>query len=127
MGFVNYIFILKQKDHINHSLDLSFDKNDRNRKSSEDIKSNLKMVSGLNTEHISKKGALFRNYICEYLWFKKQYFEDCNFLSFLRILSSFDRVMQFFWLLVIFVNGKIKKLFINLVSSSCIPVKMTWQ
>ena len=67
MGFVNYIFILKQKDHINHSLDLSFDKNDRKRMSSEDIKSNLMMVSGLNTEHISKKGALFRNYIFEYL------------------------------------------------------------
>ena len=67
MGFVNYIYIVKEKNDINHSLDLSFDKNSKNRKSYEGIKSNLKMVSGLNTEHISKKGALFRNDVCEYL------------------------------------------------------------
>ena len=45
------------------------------------------------------------------------------FLFFLRILRFFDRVMQFFWLFVIFVNAKAKKRFINFVSSSCIPVK----
>ena len=45
------------------------------------------------------------------------------FLFFLRILRFFDRVMQFFWLFVIFVNAKTKKRLINLVSSSCIPVK----
>ena len=62
-----HLYSEKKKDHINHSLDLSFDKNNKNRKSYEGIKSNLKMASGLNTEHISKKGALFRNDVCEYL------------------------------------------------------------
>ena len=34
------------------------------------------MVSGLNTVDISKEGASLRNCICEYLWFKKQYYWD---------------------------------------------------
>ena len=45
------------------------------------------MVSGLNTADTSKGGASLRNDLCEYLWFKKHYYED------LRI-SSFDIVMQ---------------------------------
>ena len=35
------------------------------------------MVSGLNTGDTSKGGARLRNGICEYLWFNKQYYEDC--------------------------------------------------
>ena len=45
-------------------------------KSSEDIRRNLKMVSGLNTADTSKGGAALINNTCEYLWFKKQYYED---------------------------------------------------
>ena len=66
-----------KKDRINHSLDLTFDENNNKSKSSEHIRKNLKMVSGLNTADIPKGGAFFRNGICEYLWFKKQYYEDC--------------------------------------------------
>ena len=34
------------------------------------------MVSGLNTADTSKGGATLINNTCEYLWFKKQYYED---------------------------------------------------
>ena len=58
-----------------HSLDLTFDQKNNKRKSSEDIRRNLKMVSGLNAADTSKGGALLRNNICGYLWFKKHYYE----------------------------------------------------
>ena len=70
------ICIEKTKDRINHNLGLTFDENNK-RKSSEDIRRNLKMVSGLNTAYTSEGGASLGNDICEYLWFKKQYYEDC--------------------------------------------------
>ena len=71
------ICIEKKKDCINLSLDLTFDENNNKRKSSEDIRRNFKMVSALNTADTFKGGAAsLRNYICEYLWFKKQYYED---------------------------------------------------
>ena len=66
-----------KKDRINHSLDLTFDENNNKRKSSEHIRRNFEMVSGLNTADTSLGGAFVRNDICEYLWFKKQYCEDC--------------------------------------------------
>ena len=67
---------MKIKDCINHSLGLTFDQNSNKRKSSEDDRRDLKMVSGLNTADTSKGAASLRNDICEYLWFKKQYYED---------------------------------------------------
>ena len=66
----------EKKDRINHSMDLTFDQNSNKINSPEDIRRNLKMVSGLNTADTSKGAASLRNDICEYLWFKKQYYED---------------------------------------------------
>ena len=67
---------IEKKDRINHSMDLTFDQNSNKINSPEDIRRNLKMVSGLNTADTSKGAASLRNDICEYLWFKKQYYED---------------------------------------------------
>ena len=122
MGFLNYIYIVTKKDHMNHSLDLNFDKNNKNRKSYEGIKSNLRWYLAWIQNIYPKKEH------CSEMMFVNIYDLRSNirtviFWFFLRILSSFDRVMQFFWLFVIFVNAKTKKRFINLVSSSCIPVK----
>ena len=58
-----------------HQPQLTFDQNDNKKISSEDIRRNLKMVSGLNTADTFKGGASLRNDICKYLWFKKQYYE----------------------------------------------------
>ena len=66
------VYIEKKK----HSLDLTFDKNNK-RKSSENIRRNLKMASGLDAADTCKGGASLRNDICECLWFKKQHYEDC--------------------------------------------------
>ena len=51
---VLYNICIEKKGRINHSLDLTFDENKNKRKSSEDIRRNLKMVSGLNTADTSK-------------------------------------------------------------------------
>ena len=67
---------IEKKDRINHSMDLTFDQNSNKINSPEDIRRNLKMVSGLNTADTSKGAASLRNDICEYSWFKKQYYED---------------------------------------------------
>ena len=67
---------IEKKDRINHSMDLTFDQNSNKINSPEDIRRNLKMVSGLNTADTSKGAASLGNDICEYLWFKKQYYED---------------------------------------------------
>ena len=67
---------IEKKDRINHSMDLTFDQNSNKINSPEDIRRNLKMVSGLNTADTSKGAASLRNDICKYLWFKKQYYED---------------------------------------------------
>ena len=67
---------IEKKDRINHSMDLTFDQNSNKINSPEDIRRNLKMVSGLNTADTSKGGATLINNTCEYLWFKKQYYED---------------------------------------------------
>ena len=65
-----------KKDCINHSLDVTFDENICERKLSKDRR-NLKMVSDLNTAETFKRGALSRNDIWQYLWLKKQHYEDC--------------------------------------------------
>ena len=67
---------IEKKDRINHSMDLTFDQNSNKINSPEDIRRNLKMVSGLNTADTSKGGATLINNTYEYLWFKKQYYED---------------------------------------------------
>ena len=49
---------------------------------------NLKMVSGLNTADTSEEETLFRNDICEYLWFKNNIMRTAT-------MSSCHIVMQF--------------------------------
>ena len=49
---------------------------------------NLKMVSGLNTADTSEEETLFRNDICEYLWFKNNIMRTAT-------MSSCRIVMQF--------------------------------
>ena len=53
---VYIIYALKKRFALITSLDLTFEQNNNKRKSSEDIRRNLKMVSRLNTADTSKGG-----------------------------------------------------------------------
>ena len=61
---------MHQKKNIDHSFDLTFDKNSNKRKLLEGIRRNLEILSGLNTVQAPKKEAWLRSNICEYLYLR---------------------------------------------------------
>ena len=63
-------------DSIRRKLDLSYDKNDNTRKSPEELRRILKMVSSKSYLDTSKGAAILRNNICDYLWSKKELYND---------------------------------------------------
>ena len=65
------IFIGKG-DGISHKLDFSYDKNDNARKSPEELRKILKMVSSKSYLDTSKGAEILRNNICDYLCRKKE-------------------------------------------------------
>ena len=75
-----------KKDRINHSMDLTFDQNSNKINSPEDIRRNLKMVSGLNTADTSKGEASLRIFVNIY--------GLRNIIMRTIRMSSFDIVMQ---------------------------------
>ena len=77
---------IEKKDRINHSMDLTFDQNSNKINSPEDIRRNLKMVSGLNTADTSKGEASLRIFVNIY--------GLRNIIMRTIRMSSFDIVMQ---------------------------------
>ena len=58
---------IENEDSISRKLDLSYDKNDNTRKSPEELRKILKMVSSKSYLDTSKGAAILRNNICDYL------------------------------------------------------------
>ena len=77
---------IEKKDRINHSMDLTFDQNSNKINSPEDIRRNLKMVSGLNTAGTSKGEASLRIFVNIY--------GLRNIIMRTIRMSSFDIVIQ---------------------------------
>ena len=67
---------IEKGDSISRKLDLSYDKNDNTRKSPEELRRILKKVSSKSYVDTSKGAAIVRNNICEYLWNKKELYND---------------------------------------------------
>ena len=67
---------IEKGDSISRKLDLSYDKNDNTRKSPEELRRILKMVSSKSYLDTSKGAAILRNNICDYLWSKKELYND---------------------------------------------------
>ena len=63
---------IEKGDSISRKLDLSYDKNDNTRKSPEELRRILKMVSSKSYLDTSKGAAIVRNNIFDYLWSKKE-------------------------------------------------------
>ena len=96
---------IEKKDRINHSMDLTFDQNSNKINSPEDIRRNLKMVSGLNTADTSKGEASLRIFVNIY--------GLRNIIMRTIRMSSFDIVMQLvvckiLFNCLIFGDGKMK-------------------
>ena len=62
---------IKKGNTISFKLDLTYDENN-SKKSSEELKRILKMVSGRGHIDNSKGAAFLRNCICDFLWGKEQ-------------------------------------------------------
>ena len=67
---------IEKGDGISRKLDLSYGKNDNTRKSPEELRRILKMVSSKSYLDTSKGAAILRNNICDYLWSKKELYND---------------------------------------------------
>ena len=63
---------IEKRGSISRKLDLPYDKNDNTRKSPEELRRILKMVSSESYLDTSKGAAILRNNICDYLWSKKK-------------------------------------------------------
>ena len=63
---------IEKRGSISRKLDLPYDKNDNTRKSPEELKRILKMVSSESYLDTSKGAAILRNNICDYLRSKKK-------------------------------------------------------
>ena len=66
---------IEKVDSISRKLDLSYDKNDNTRKSPEELRRILKMVSSKSYLDTSKGAAILRNNICDYLRSKKELYD----------------------------------------------------
>ena len=66
---------IEKGDSISRKLDLSYDKNDNTRKSPEELRRILKMLSSEFYLDTSKGAAILRNNICDYLWSKKKLYK----------------------------------------------------
>ena len=67
---------IEKGDSISRKLDLSYDKNDNTRNSPEELRRILKMVSSKSDVDTSKGAAIVRNNIFDYLWNKKELYND---------------------------------------------------
>ena len=67
---------IEKGDSISRKLDLSYDKNNNTRKSPEELRRILKMVSSKSHLDTSKGAAILRNNICDYFWSKKELYND---------------------------------------------------
>ena len=67
---------IEKGDSISRKLDLSYDKNDNTRKSPEELRRILKIVSSKSYLDTSKGATILRNDICDYLWSKKELYND---------------------------------------------------
>ena len=69
---------IEKGDSISHKLDLPYDKFDNTRKSPEELRRILKMVSGKSYLNTSRSAAIMRNNICDYLLNKRELCNDLN-------------------------------------------------
>ena len=67
---------IEKEDSISRKLDVSYDKNHNTRKSPEELRRILKMVSSKSYLDTSKGAAILRNNICDYFWSKKELYND---------------------------------------------------
>ena len=67
---------IEKGDSISRKLDLPYDKNDNTRKSPEELRRILKMVSSKSFLYTSKGAAKLINNICDYLWSKEELYND---------------------------------------------------
>ena len=96
---------------MNHSLDPTFDENNNERKSSENIRRNLKMVSRLNAADTSKEYRLEMTFV--------NFYGLRNNIMITVRMSYFDIVMQLvvckiLLICLILMDGKTKKISVNL-------------
>ena len=67
---------IKKGDSITRKLDLSYDKSDNTRKSPKELRRILKIVSSKCYVDTSKGAAIARNNIYDYLWNKKELYNN---------------------------------------------------
>ena len=67
---------IEKRGSISRKLDLPYDKNDNTRKSPEELRRILKMVSSKSFLYTSKGAAKLINNICDYLWSKEELYND---------------------------------------------------